>query len=255
MSGLLPQRLTMAALRLVRRVKTCQTGRVLQDGQVFYWRRRAWWIGWLVPLMNRALRGTRPKVLLLETGSWQRREVQGHRRLNGVDVPMRAHGVLVPAFPGQSLDGWLSSPSLSREDKLRALGLALAALRTAHQQMVPTPLGVDHPFTHGDATCGNVVVALEEARAAWIDFETMHEETGSLILKQADDLRALIMSALELLEPGAFPAVWRLVREAYPDPEVRATLADALKLRSRPIYHWAQGIPRAASKTSGAAKS
>jgi hypothetical protein len=254
MSGLLPQRLSRAGIRLVRRVKTCRTERVIHGGQVFYWRRRTWWMGWLVRMVIGALRSTHPKVLLLETGPWQRREVQAHRRLNGLSVTMRAGGLLVPALAGQSLDGWLKSRSVGREGKLRALGLALVALRTAHQERVPTPRGVDQPFTHGDATCGNVLVALEEARAAWIDFETMHEEPGSLILKRADDLRALIMSALELLEPGAFPAVWRLVREAYPDPEVRAALAEALKLRSRPIYHWAQGIPRAVSKTSAVAR-
>lgn len=247
MPDLLPERLTRAGVRLLRRVKTCRTERVLQDGTDFYSRRRVWWMDWLLPLSNWALRGTRPKVLMLPTGPWQRREVQMHGRLNRVAVLMRPRGMLVPAFAGQSLDGWLKSGRVSREDKLRALRLGMVALWTAHQQGVPTPHGVDRPFTHGDATCGNVVVALEEARAAWIDFETMHEEADCLSVRRADDLRALLLSALELLEPGSFPAVWRLVRDSYPDPEVMAALAAALRLRSRPMYHWAQALPHASS--------
>jgi hypothetical protein len=237
-----PHPLIRATARLLRRVKTCRTQRVLEGGAVFYQRWRGPGMGWLAKLANLFLRQDRTQVFILETGAWLQWEVLAHRQLNGVTVETRGDDLVVPAFAGLSLAGCLASPARSLQQKLLALELALLALRQAHQVILPTPCGLSRPFAHGDAICGNVIVALEQNQAAWIDFETMHEEACSTAFRQADDLRALIMSAIELLGPAPFPAVLSLVKTTYPEPEVLTLLMEALSRRSRPMYHWAPGL-------------
>jgi hypothetical protein len=242
MLDILPRPAVRVGARLLRRLKTCRTKRVIEGGRAFYWRRRTGGMAWLIKLANLVHRRTNTSVFILETGAWQVWEMQAHLQLNRLAVAPRGRGLLVPTLSGSPLAELLSTPSLGPEDKLRALKLAVTALREAHQERIQTAQCPDQPFTHGDATCSNVLVALETAQAAWIDFETRHDGTSGLTFRRADDLRALLMSALEWLGPEAFPAVWQLTVRAYPEPAVLSALADALNVRSRPMYHWAQGL-------------
>jgi serine/threonine protein kinase len=172
-------------------------------------------------------------VRVLPQRAWVERERHLHQRLRGTSVRIEPGGALVlPCLSGATLASVLDDPASAEPVRRRAIALAVAALAALHR------LG----FTHGDAMAENVMIDLEAGAAHWFDFETVHDATRSPTWRRADDLRALLATALLRTRPERLAATLQLVLDAYADEQVIEPLAAsfASTLRRPLAFHLGQ---------------
>ncbi|MCY2962393.1 MAG: hypothetical protein NT069_01870 [Planctomycetota bacterium] len=149
---------------------------------------------WLLPIGNLYLAVQRAPSRVLSARDWLRREqlvAEALSREVGIDPDRRA--LTMRWESGSSLRQILASGA-SIEEKLAASQLAAAALRRLHALPVVDLPFCDSQFSHGDATCDNVIVDLAAETAGWIDFDTQHRADLSHDDRRADDLCVLLFS-------------------------------------------------------------
>ncbi|MDP2653472.1 MAG: hypothetical protein Q8Q08_05505 [Candidatus Omnitrophota bacterium] len=163
---------------------------------------------------------------ILTGAEWAKREELIHYRLYGEDVRRDKQGQLIlPMKDGIDLADLLGSPVIPWDAKREALKDALQALARLHDLA-----GEGAPFSHGDAIVSNVVCLPSDRAACWVDFETVHISNLSSLQRQADDIRAFVMSAARYLPAGRLKELFDLAGGVYQTPalweQVRYSLMD-----------------------------
>ncbi|WP_165073714.1 BUD32 family EKC/KEOPS complex subunit [Paludisphaera rhizosphaerae] len=152
--------------------------------------------------------------------------------------------LLLPFWPGRLAADHCADALVPVEERLRALSAVVHALHELHGT-----LGPDGPLCHGDATLRNVVHDPESSSARWIDFDTVHEP-AEITERQADDVRAVLYSALGVLWDAPVGTILDTVQAGYRNPGIWQHLRD--RLRDGPIhagpFHMAQAAPSAARR-------
>jgi hypothetical protein len=125
---------------------------------------------------------------------------------------------------------------------LAAMAAAIRALAHLHRQSIALPNGTTRRFSHADATISNVTYEISSDTAYWFDFETAHDPARPHLWCCADDLRALLCSAVARLGAVHITALVNLIRSEYPDLQVQHMLREILlECLQRPdSWHLAQ---------------
>jgi hypothetical protein len=228
---------------LMARVPVARTRRLTIPEGVFYIKERPWYLEPVVRAGNVHLKSLEARVRICESAEWMIWEPRAYEIFFGYRArPCGKSGLLLPELPGRPLACILGSQDHSAQAKLRALDLAIGALRALHQRQIAWPDGRERSFSHGDATVKNVLVDLDAGTACWIDFETLHDPEAPSPWRQADDLRALLYSAAGHLQRTAFyEACRRIIHVEGESPVLRALSAMILAGQKRiNTYHLAQ---------------
>jgi len=191
-----------------------------RDDQRLIAKRRRWFAAWLIGPGNLYLRWLGSGVRVLPDRAWQARERAVNRRLYGVESEVDPRGWLIlPRWPGVVLAVYAADVRWPPGDRLRAVSAASHALRHLHHLDDPWPEGGSRRLSHGDATSRNVIFDPETSRARWFDFDTAHDPIVPAPSRHADDLRALLYSAVEVMADLPVPDVFEAVVGAYDDPD------------------------------------
>lgn len=170
----------------------------------------------VVRLGNGLLRVLDAGVRVLPQHEWEARERELYRTLYQRPVRTPANGTLVlPALAGRTLATVLEDSAVGESDRARAIQLAVAALAAFHRA----------GFTHGDAMAENVLVDLADGVAHWLDFETVHDESRSIVWRRADDVRALVATCVIRTPPESRAAACAVIADAYADGQVTRVMA------------------------------
>jgi hypothetical protein len=245
----------MEALAPLRYAFVSCLGRVLSDVElntvcathvdqgIYYAKRRRWFVTPLVAAGNVYLKLLGAHAQVLSDHEWRRWEAAVYRVVYDVELATDERGrLLIPAWSGVSLAAYLDSELSSQAEKLRAIRLAVQALRQLHCVVIEWPDGQKRPLSHGDATVENVIVNPAHTNASWFDFDTIHDSRMDAVWRHADDLRALTYSAAARLPAATFTRITQTLAENYGSTRTLDALADAVAYRrSRPIsFHLAQ---------------
>jgi hypothetical protein len=204
--------------RLLRSARYSTIRIVYQDREPEVWKHRRFYAPLLVRMAGPLLRMLDTGVRVLSQRDWEERERLIYRSLRGRSIRIDADGRLVlPCLAGETLASLLEDPELPAPARMRAIELAVRALARFHR------LG----FTHGDAMAENVMVDLEAGVAHWFDFETVHEASRPEAWRQADDLRALLVTCVVRTVPGELAGTVLLILEVYPDENLTGLLAES----------------------------
>jgi glycosyltransferase involved in cell wall biosynthesis len=211
-------------------------------------KRRRWFSRFIIAPGNLYLRWLDSKVRVLPDRIWRRWEFAVHRQLYGIECRVDSRGwLLVPFWPGTVVAGYGADIRLARDERLRALATASHALRRLHLIDIFLYDGTRGRFSHGDATLRNVIYDPESARAHWFDFDTVHDPCEPALGRHADDLRALLYSALETFSDVPVPVILETVNSAYDHLAVwdQLRVMRDRKLLHVTSYHLAQASPAA----------
>ena len=218
--------------RLLRSARYSQVRVVDLHGAPQVRKRRRFFAPVLIAMSNPLVRLLDIGVRVLPQSEWHEREQLIYSRLYGLAVGVDDDGTLVlPHLPGETLAAVLENPARSEVEKETAIERAVVALAECHR------LG----FTHGDAMAENVLIDPDAAR--WFDFETLHDESRPIVWRQADDVRALLMTCLVRTAPGKIAETLECILNVYADKEVTRVLATSFNsVWRRPLlFHLAQG--------------
>jgi hypothetical protein len=203
-----------------------------------YRKRRYWYAAALIGIAR--LQPARFRVL--GTAAWQVWEPAVYQQLYQQTVTVTNDGaLLVPAMPGQTVAAMLAQP-IDPEHALAAVAAAIRALAQLHQYSIVLSDGRCARLSHGDATIANVTYDAASDTAFWFDFETVHNPAWPHPWCCADDLRALLCSAIARLGSEHIVAVTKLIGREYPDRQIQQLLREVLlQLRQQPdAWHLAQ---------------
>ena len=114
-----------------------------------------------------------------------------------------------------------------------------------HRFELPRADGGCERLSHGDATLRNVLFDPATGEARWFDFDTAHDPGLAPAWRHADDLRALIYSAVESFADVPVAHVLRTVQDAYAEPRPWEQIRDRLARRALHFspLHLAQACP------------
>lgn len=215
---------------------------VQERGAAWVIKRRRWPAPLLILLGNRVTRRRRPVVIALQSRAWRAWEARLHPLVNGLAVTTAPRGgIRILLAPGEPLQAILASPSCTLAEKLMAFGAATRALRELHAIRLEDR---EVPLSHGDATARNVVYDCQTGRAAWFDFEMVHDLAAAAALRQADDLRALYFSAAPHLAPAHLPRFAEALLQAHGGAPALAELHRLIATARLDwdLYHLAQTL-------------
>ena len=206
------------------------------DGAPLIAKRRRWYARWLIGPGNLYLRWLGAGVVVLNDRQWQARERAVLHQLHGIEFGPDSQGWLIlPEWPGVTVARYLADQRHSPADRLLALAASSRALHALHRVEIACP-GDELPgVSHGDATLRNVHYDPESRQAYWFDFDTSHLPSVPPIARHADDLRALLYSALEAGNDLPVADLYHAIRRAYTDARPWNQLH--AHLRSRPLHH------------------
>jgi hypothetical protein len=225
--------------RLLRSARYSETRIISRDGELEVRKRRSFHAPLLVWMGGPLVRILNTGVRVLPQRDWEERERQLYRDLHGASIRIVGDGILVlPHLAGETLATLLEDPELDESVRKRAIERAVVALVEFHAQ----------GFTHGDAMAENVLVDLEAGVARWFDFETVHDSSRPMAWRQADDVRALLVTCLVRTVPGRLAETLLLILDVYANEGViRLLAASFTSVFRRPLaFHLAQaGLPLA----------
>ena len=112
------------------------------------------------------------------------------------------------------------------------IGWAIAALVELHRQ----------GLTDADAMAENVLIDRNAGVARWFDFETIHDASRPVAWRQADDVRALLVTCLARTVPEKRAGILQVILEVYADDEVTRLLTASFNsvFRRSLSFHLAQ---------------
>ena len=218
---------------LLRSARYSKTRVVSEGGTVQVRKHRSFYAPFLIWIAGPLVRVLDTGVRVLPQREWEERERRIWWRLRGMSIQIDADGTLVlPRIAGETLAAVLGDSKLTGSIRTRAIESAVVALADLHR------LGL----THADAMAENVLVDREAGVAHWFDFETVHEANRPLAWRQADDVRALLVTCLNRTAPAQHTEVLQLILEAYPDQGVVRLLAASFNslFRRSLSFHLAQ---------------
>lgn len=203
-------------------------------------KRRRWYAPLLILGGRLYIRLSGVRIRVVPEREWLAREIRFYRDLYGETAEVRDRWLDVPRR-GEALALYLRRPELTPADIRRAVASASGELHRLHRLVVRDG-SATRSFSHGDAGARNVAYDAASGRSHWFDFEMAHPPGGNRAWRQADDLRALLFSALALVPVSHRAGTAAALSAAYPDEEVRAALRERLapgRLEAD-TYHLAQ---------------
>ena len=224
--------LCLGAGRLLRSARYSSVELIEQNGERQVRKRRRFH----APLLVLA---SRPAFALFDTGlrvlayrGWIDRERRMYELLRRAPIRVDDDAIILPMLPGRTLASLLGDPASSEADCLRAAELAVAALMELHRA----------GCTHGDAIAENVLVDLAAGTAHWVDFEIAHDARCPFVWRRADDLRALLATALLPTPDDRLDAMLVRIVDSCPDAAVKRQLAEQFRsILRRPLpFHLGQ---------------
>jgi hypothetical protein len=195
----------------------------------------------LIPLGNLYLRLQEAQVEVLSVDAWIGWELLVARQLGReVLIAQGGLGIETRVLAGRTLEDILREDG-SLEDKLASITAASVALRELHQLSLSGGSVSNWAFSHGDATCRNVMRGGPEKSAHWFDFDTRHVTSQPTDFRQADDVRALLMSCAVWLAPADYEQCVACIVDGYADDRIASTVQRMLQLeRQARVFHLAQ---------------
>lgn len=209
----------------------------------YYHKKRCWYAPLLIIAGNAYLRLLRTHVRMLFLGKWLMWERRVYKELLGMELqPGDGQTLVMPYLEGSTLCDILRSDNGSDAEKLEVIALTVRTIKAMHKCQIIWPDGEKRYFSHGDLTVKNVVCDLVSGSCFVIDYETIHDAKMSSEWRHADDLRTIIYSAAECIEPHLFSQLCRVTIGSYSDKSVLGYLKSYVKIsKLRPnVYHLAQ---------------
>lgn len=234
--------------RLASRVHLGRTVRETRRGDMGVCKTRSSHASLLVQAANVYTSIAHGTVRALSTGEWIEWEKESWRALYGIEIEGSARGIFVPWIPAPSLWRVLADQSLDEASKMRAVTAACVALRQLHGVDVCWPDGVLRPWSHSDASVGNVLWDRASNRAAWIDFETRHSAGMPAKRRAADDFLRLGYSVVAVLGASSSSAVAAAMLSGYDDPALREAVVQTIRDPERRLWRvrlWQPILPAA----------
>ena len=184
-------------------------------------KQRKWFANFLRIPGNVILRFRRAPVRVLSRKRWHQRESE----FNG--ATFSGNGLSLERLGGEPLSEYLANTD-SGEDRMAAITTAMRALFDFHLQ---------HDQSHGDASASNVMIReLPDATllATWFDFDVAHFDSTPMLIRRADDLRALLFTSQQWLTKVQFASLFQGWDIFYPDENVWAEFQSTM---SNPLCH------------------
>jgi hypothetical protein len=214
------------------------------DGGTYYLKKRRFYAALLIIASNVYLRISRTYVYFLSRSKWMLWEHQVYKEILGKESQIGDHNTLIlPKLDGAPLSDVLTSKNESEVRKMEAVGWAVSAIETMHKCQIIWPDGEKRSFSHGDAKVGNIICDDVSKTCYVLDYESIHDVRMSCEWRHADDLRAIIYSAAEYIEPDLFNRLCRTAIRNYSNRAVLAQLKNYIEmLKYCPkVYHFTQG--------------
>lgn len=201
-------------------------------GEIRVLKRRRVYAPLLVRLSHPILRLLDTGIRVLPQREWQEHERRMYEALGRPPVRSDGKRLVLPLLPGATLASILDDPGTSDAERRTAFELAGRALVELHAG----------GFTHGDAMAENVLVDLARGSASWFDFETEHDPRRPAAWRRADDVRALVATALVRTRDDAMDTTLSWLSSAYPDEAAWRLLAHRFApILQRPLaFHLGQ---------------
>ncbi len=211
------------------------------DGEICrVMKRRRWYATFLIPPGNLIACHRAVPVEALSKGDWLKWERALYELLYNCVYENRGGGVLqMPRIRGECLQDYLRDYKSIFSMQERGIRSGLKALRQLHDLDAP---GLDVLFSHGDATVRNVLYDLDGRTACWFDFDMRHRMDSEPYLRQADDIRAFVFSALPYIANEHIEALAGIAIEYCDDVKLRDALLSILQNArlDYDFYHLAQ---------------
>lgn len=203
-----------------------------------------------VTIGNIVFRFRDPAIRVLPTSEWIEWELAIHSRMGQKCERIRS-GIRNAKLPGEPLDKLLKQTQYSEQQKRGWVELACRELASLHRIRLEPGNVI---MSHADASVSNVMIVQADGRsseetqasarpsATWFDFDLSHDLSVAMIERQADDLRALIFTALVCCRWNEVKSLIDGLKIAYASPEVWAALKQIVtggKL-DRDVFHLAQ---------------
>ena len=219
-------------------------------GRPLLCKRRRWYAPLVIPFGNFVSQRRSVPVRVLNAAQWIARERICAVHCRGSDLEINPAGELCQSVAaGEPLHLLLGNTELDWGRALDAVAAAARALRAFHRL---TLAGEGAPASHGDATVRNVAVDPHDMLATWFDFDLSHDPCSPPHARHADDLRALIFSALPHLPAEQIAPMAKSAVAAYAESDVLAELSrqlDSGRL-NRDFYHLAQTLAPAPARAA-----
>lgn len=216
---------------------------------------RSTW-NWIpVTMGNLVFRFRVPAIRVLPTAEWIEWESAIQIRL-GNHFQRVGSGVRTEKLRGETLAELLQQNQYSERQKLAWVELACRELARLHQIRLELD---DVLLSHADASVANVMIertncsAFEKdhdrqkqgaanSSAIWFDFDLRHDSGVSVFARRADDLRALIFTALVCCRWERMDVLLEELKQAYSNREVWAELSRKVSSGQLPfdVFHLAQ---------------
>jgi hypothetical protein len=189
-----------------------------------------------------------PAIRVLPTWEWIEWESAVNSAMRQKSERIKS-GVRTEKLPGEPLGKLLKQTRYSEQQKRGWVELACRALVSLHEIRVGSSL-----LSHADASVSNVMIVRADGQssevgqvragqsATWFDFDLRHDLTAASIDRQADDLRALIFTALVCCQWNDVQSLIDGLKLAYANSEVWAALKQVLANRKLDcdVFHLAQ---------------
>lgn len=213
-------------------------------GGTHYLKKRRWYAPLIIIASNVYLRISSTNVYFLSRSKWLLWEHKVYKEILGKEARIDNHSTLVlPKLEGVTLSVLLRSKKESEPKKIEAVRWAVRAIETMHKSRIIWPDGQERSFSHGDAKADNIICDPVSETCYILDYESIHDVRMSSEFRHADDLRAIIYSAAEYIEPHSLNQLCRMAVRNYNNRAVLVQLKDYIEmLKHRPnVYHFTQG--------------
>jgi hypothetical protein len=191
-----------------------------------------------------------PAIRVLPTREWIEWESAIQSAMGQKSERIKS-GIRSEKLPGEPLAKLLKQTEYSEQQKRDWVVLACRELANLHQ--IRLDPGNVH-LSHADASVSNVMIVRADGQssevgqvragksATWFDFDLRHDLTAASIDRQADDLRALIFTALVCCRWNDVQSLIDGLKLAYANSEVWAALKQVLANRKLDcdVFHLAQ---------------
>lgn len=213
-------------------------------GGTHYLKKRRWYAAPLIISSNLYLRFSLTHVHFLSRRKWLMWEHRVYKEILGKEPQISEHHtLLLPKLEGVTLSDFLRSKNESDVSRIEAVGWAIRAIETMHKCQIFWPDGQKRSFSHGDAKVDNIICDLISKTCYIFDYETIHDPGMSSQWRHSDDLRAIIYSAAQYLEPHLFNQLCRIAIRNYSDKAVLTQFKNYIEMSKTcpDVYHFTQG--------------